>query len=70
VVAEGIAEVIEVVGKAIKVIKVVVYVVVIAEVYSLEAVFLRCIRYSGRKGFGLDLSLIWCIMCCGAQGCE
>ena len=30
---------IEVVGKAIKAIKVVVYVLVIAEVYSLEAVF-------------------------------
>ena len=39
VVVEGIAEMIEVVGKAIKAIKVVVYVLVIAEVYSLEAVF-------------------------------
>ena len=38
-VVEWIAEVIEVVGKAIKAIKVVVYVLVIAEVYSLEAVF-------------------------------
>jgi hypothetical protein len=38
VVVEWIAEVIEVVGKAIKAIKGVVYFLVIAEVYSLEAV--------------------------------